>query len=153
MLLAAYVLGAIALLVTLVTLDVLHDEAVAFYVLLVIALPFLAVYWLDRTQWWAMIPAYVLLAVGVMVGLIGLGVLDDLLVPAYVLLAIALPFFVVFARDRSQWWPLIPGGILAAIGLGFLIAAASFEWIGAIVLIAVGAWFLLRGLARKEPIE
>ncbi len=149
-LLAAYVLWAIAVLVALVTLDVLHDEAVAFYVLLAIALPFLAVFVRDRAQVWALIPAYVLLAVAVMIGLIGLGVLDDLLVPAYVLLAIALPFFVIYVRDRRQWWPLIPGGVLAVVGLSFLIAEAAVEYIGALVLLVVGAWILLRAFGRRE---
>jgi uncharacterized BrkB/YihY/UPF0761 family membrane protein len=32
-------------------------------------------------------------------------------------LALALPFLAVFARDRKQWWALIPGGILTALGL------------------------------------
>jgi hypothetical protein len=151
MLLATYVLWAIAVLVALVTLDVLKDEAVAFYVLLVIALPFFAVYLRDRALWWTLIPAYVLLAIAVMVGLIGLGVLDDLLVPAYVLLAIALPFFVVYVRNRTYWWALIPGGILAVIGLAFLIAEAAFAYIGALVLILVGVGLLVRAFARREP--
>jgi hypothetical protein len=151
MLLATYVLWAIALLVALVTSEILQDEAVAFYVLLVIALPFFAVYMRDRALWWALIPAYVLLAIGVMVGLIGLGVLEDELVASYVLLAIALPFFVVYVRNRSYWWALIPGGILAVIGLAFLIAQAAFAYIGALVLVLVGVGLLVRVFTRREP--
>jgi hypothetical protein len=151
MLLTAYVLWAVALLIALIIPNVLQDETIAFYVLLAIALPFLAVYYRDRAQWWALIPAYVLLVVSVMLGLMGLGVLDDLLVPAYVLIAIALPFFVVYARDRKQWWALIPGGIMAVIGLSFLIAGAAFEYIGALVLLVVGGWILVRVFTRKEP--
>ncbi|HSR33543.1 MAG TPA: hypothetical protein VLY63_23495 [Anaerolineae bacterium] len=150
MLLTAYVLWAIALLIALTALNILRDEAVAFYVLLVIALPFLAVYYRDRAMWWALIPAYVLASVAVMIGLIGLGVLDDLLVPAYVLFAIALPFFVVYARDRKLWWALIPGGVLAVIGLAFLIAEAAIVYIGALVLILVGAGILVRVFTRRE---
>lgn len=149
-LLAAYVLWAIALLIALVTLDILHDEAVAFFVLLVIALPFLFVYIQDRAQWWALIPAYVLVAVAVMIGLTGLGILSEELVAAYVLLAIALPFFVVYARNRAQWWALIPGGILAIVGLVFLLSEASFVYIGGLALIVVGVWMLVRGLFRRE---
>jgi hypothetical protein len=151
MLLAAYVLWAIALLVALVTSEILQDEAVAFYVLLVIALPFFAVYLRDRAMWWALIPAYVLLAIAVMVGLIGLGVLEDELVASYVLLAIALPFFVVYVRNRRYWWALIPGGILAVIGLIFLIAQAAFAYIGALILVFVGGALLVRAFARREP--
>jgi putative Mn2+ efflux pump MntP len=86
-----------------------------------------------------------------MVVLLGQGVLSDLLVPAYVLFAIAIPFFVVYARDPTQWWPLIPGGILAVIGLSFLVAEAAVQYIGPAVLVLVGVWILVRAFARKEP--
>lgn len=150
MLLTAYVLWAIALLIALVTLNILRDDAVAVYVLLVIALPFLAVFYYNRALWWALIPAYVLLVVAVMLALTGLGVLDDLLVPAYILFAIAIPFFVVWARYRRLWWALIPGGILAIVGLSFLIAEAAIEYIGALVLLAAGVWILVRAFTRRE---
>ena len=119
--------------------------------LLAIALPFLAVFYRDRAQWWALIPAYVLLAVGVMVGLLGLGLLSDLMVPAYVLFAVAVPFFVVYGLDRRNWWALIPGGIMALIGLFFLIAEAASAYIGALLLILAGAWILFRVFTRREP--
>jgi predicted membrane protein len=151
MLITTYALWAIAVLVALVTLNILRDEAVAFYVLLAIAMPFLAVYYRDRRQWWALIPAYVLIVVAVMVLLTEMGLLSDLLVPAYVLLAIAIPFFVVYARDRKLWWALIPGGILAVIGLSFLVAGAAIEYIGALVLILVGVGVLARAFTRKKP--
>jgi hypothetical protein len=149
MLLTAYVLWAIALLVVLIDLNILRDEGIAFYVLLVIALPFLGVFYRDRSLWWALIPAYVLLVVAVMIGLIGLGVLDDLLVPAYIMFAIAIPFFVVYARDRKLWWALIPGGVLAVVGFSFLVAEAAFEYIGALVLILIGLGMLVRAFTRK----
>jgi hypothetical protein len=151
-LLAAYILWAIGLLIALVTLDILRDEAVAFFVLIVIALPFLGVYIRNRSQWWALIPAYVLVMVAIMVGLIGLGILEDALVASYVLFAIAIPFFVVYVRDRSQWWALIPGGILAVVGFALLIAEGGFLYIGGIALILIGAWILYRGLRAKEPL-
>jgi hypothetical protein len=151
LLIPAYVLWAIAGLVGLIELNILRDESVATYVLAAIALPFLVVFLRNRDQWWALIPAYVLLAVGVMVGLIGLGVLDDLLVPAYVMFAIAIPFFAVYARNTKQWWALIPGGIMAVIGLSFLIAEAAAQYVGPAVLILVGAWVLVRQFMRREP--
>jgi hypothetical protein len=153
MLLATYVLWAIALLVALVTWDVLQDEGVTFFVLPAIALPFLVVYYRDRAQWWALIPAYVLLAVALMIGLTEWGLLDDELVASYVLFVIAIPFFVVYVRNRSQWWWLIPGGILAIIGLAFLIAEGAIEYIGALVLVAVGAYMLLRVFTHRRPQE
>jgi hypothetical protein len=151
LLIPAYVLWAVAGLIALVTLNVLRDESVATYVLAAIALPFLVAFLRDRSQWGLLIPAYVLLAVGVMIPLIEAGVLSDLLIPAYVLFAIAIPFFVVYAQDPKQWWPLIPGGILAVVGISFLVAEAVVQYIGPAVLVLVGVWILVRVFTRKEP--
>ena len=150
LLIPAYVLWAVAGLIGLITLNILRDQFVATYVLTAIALPFLVAFLRDREQWGLLIPAYVLLAVGVMVGLIGAGFLNDLLIPTYVMFAIAIPFLVVYARNPKQWWPLIPGGIMAVIGLSFLIAEAAVEYIAPAVLILAGVWILVRQLTRKE---
>jgi hypothetical protein len=151
MLLVAYVLGAIAVLIAVEALDFLPDVAISVYVLLAIACPFLAVYLRNRSQWWWLIPAYTLAAVGGVVILAEAVGVNDNLITAYVMFAIAAPFFVVYARNRSQWWALIPGGVMAAIGLGFLIAANAFAVLGALALIGLGLWSLLRGFRRKEP--
>jgi hypothetical protein len=151
LLIPAYVLWAVAGLIALITLNVLRDEFIATYVLAAIALPFLVAFLRDRKQWWALIPAYVLLAVGVMIPLIEAGVLSDLLIPAYVLFAIAIPFFVVYARGPKHWWLLIPGGILAVVGLSFLIAEAAVQYVGPAVLVLVGVWILVRQFTRREP--
>jgi hypothetical protein len=151
MLLAAYILWAIAILIAVEALDFLPDVAISVYVLLAIACPFLAVYLRNRSQWWWLIPAYVLAAVGGVVILAEAAGVSENLITAYVMLAIAIPFFVVYARNRSQWWFLIPGGIMAAIGLGFLIAENLLAIVGALALIALGLWSLVRGFARREP--
>jgi hypothetical protein len=151
LLIPAYVLWVVALMVALITLNVVRDEFIATYVLAAIALPFLVVFVRDRESWWALIPAYVLLTVGIMVGLIEGGVLSDLLIPAYVMFAIAVPFIVVYARDPKEWWPLIPGGIMAVIGLAFLVAEAQVQYIGPAVLVLVGVWILVRQFTRREP--
>jgi hypothetical protein len=150
MLVPSYVLLTIALMVALITLDILQDSYVATYVLAVIALPFLYVYLSDRTHWWAVIPAYILLAIGVMVGLIESGILEDNLVASYVLFSVAIPFFVIYARDRKQWWALIPGGITGLIGLALLVAEAAAELIVPAALIIVGGWILIRQFTRRE---
>jgi hypothetical protein len=129
----------------------LSDEFIATYVLAAIALPFLVVFLRDRAQWWALIPAYVLVAVGLMVGLIEVGILNDLIIPAYVMFAIAIPFIVVYARDPRQWWALIPGGIMAIVGLAFLVAEAAAQYVAPVVLVLAGAWVLVRQFTRREP--
>jgi hypothetical protein len=150
-LLAAYVLWTIAVLIAVEALDFLPDVAISVYVLLVIACPFLAVYLRNRSQWWWLIPAYVLAAVGGVVVLAEAAGVGENLITAYVMFAIAAPFFVVYVRNRSQWWFLIPGGIMAAIGIGFLLAENAFAILGALALIALGLWSLVRGFARREP--
>jgi uncharacterized membrane protein HdeD (DUF308 family) len=151
MLLATYVLWAVAGLVALVAPEILQDEAVALYVLLAIALPFLVVYLRNRALWWALIPAYTLAAVAGVVALGESGRFSDNLITAYVLFAIAIPFLFVYARNRSQWWFLIPGGILAIIGLAFLFSEGASAIVGAAVMIGIGVWFLARVFFRKEP--
>ncbi len=162
-LLAAYLLWAIAGLIALVPPGFLRDEAVACYVLLAIALPFLATFVRDRARWWALIPAYPLLVVSGAIGLAKSGLVGDDLVSAFVVLAIAIPFFVIYARDRRQWWALIPGIVLAASGLSIgswlpwhavrsaLIAGDAVEVAVALVLLVVGAWILVRATAGRDP--
>lgn len=147
-LLAAYILLAVALLIGLVATDILQDEAVAFFVLIAIALPFLGVYYRNRAMWWALIPAYTMLAVVGVIALDEMAGAGDNLITAYVMFAIAIPFFFVYVRNRAYWWALIPGGIMAAIGVGFLLTEAA-AIVGAVLVIAVGAWLLLRQFLRR----
>lgn len=154
LLIPAYVLLVIGVMVPLIELGVLEDAVISTYVLLAIALPFLIGFLYNRKNWGLLIPAYVLLVIGVMVPLIELGVLEDTLIAAYIMLAIALPFFVVYLANRKNWWALIPGGILAVIGLGFLIAEASVELLLAVALIVAGILVVVRQFTRKdEPDE
>jgi len=149
-LIPTYVLLAVGALVGLIEVNILRDPFVAPFVLAVIALPFLVTFLRDRSRRWALIPAYVLLAIGLMLLLTEGGLMSDDLVPPFVLFAIAVPFFVVYARYPRRWWPLIPGGILAIIAVSFLIAEAAVEYVGAIALVVAGLWIVVRQLARQS---
>jgi hypothetical protein len=144
----AYVMLAIAVLIALVTADVMHDEVVAVFVLVVIAIPFLALYLRDTKQWWWLVPGYVLLAVALMLLLEEAGILGDALTASYVLFAIAIPFFVVYIRDRKQWWFLIPAIVLTIIGLGLLGAADVGAYIVPILLLIAGVVLIVRLVMR-----
>ena len=149
-LIPAYVLLVIGVMVPLIELGVLEDAFIATYVMIVIALPFLAAFLYNRKNWGFLIPAYVLLVIGLMVPLIELGVLRDTLIATYVMLSISIPFFVVYLLNTKNWWALIPGGILAVIGLGFLIAEASVELIFAGALIVAGIIIVVRQFTKKD---
>jgi hypothetical protein len=149
-LIPAYVLLAIGSMIVLTEWNILPGGFVATYILVAIALPFVIVYLRHRENSWALIPAYVLCAVGVMIALIDVGALGAFMVPAYVMFAIAIPFFVVYIRNPREWWPLIPGGILAVIGSGFVLSAGAARYFGAVALIAVGVFILLRQFSRRE---
>jgi len=152
-LIPAYVLLAIATMIALTEWAVLPDAFVAPYVLMAIALPFIVVFLRDRGNWWALIPAYVLCAVGLMVAWIDAGVLGGFMIPAYVMFAIAVPFFVVYIGNPREWWPLIPGGIMAVIGSAFVLSAGAARYLGAVALIVAGLLILLRQFTRAEAVE
>ncbi len=153
LLIISYAMLAVAGLLTFLTLGVLVDSYVATYVLLAIAFPFLVAFLLNRTNWGLLIPFYVLLVIGIMVPLLELGVLNDTLIATYVLLAIAIPFFIVYIRNTKNWWALIPGGILAAIGIAFLIAETAVEYIFPAALIVGGILIVVRQFTKKEEID
>ena len=144
-------LWVIAIFLTLLELDILPDAFVASFVLTAVALPFILVFLQDRSRWGFLIPAYVLLAIGLMVPLLESGVLADVLVPTYVMFTIAIPFFAVYLWNRQHWWALIPAGVLLIVGFAFLLAEAAVELIVPAVLILVGIGILLRQFFRGEP--
>ena len=143
-----YILAALALMIPLIEIGVLGDAWVATFVLSAVALPFLVVFFRDRTNWWALIPSYVLLAIGLMVGLIDARVLVDLVIPAYVMLSIAVPFFLVYFVNREQRWALIPGFIMGVMGLAFLVSTELFQYAFPAALILVGGWVLVRAIRQ-----
>jgi predicted membrane protein len=100
----------------------------------------------NRTNWGLLIPAYVMFSIAGLIALATLlpvGRFEGALIPAYVMFAIAAPFLYVYSRNtRSNWWALIPGGIMGTIGLGFLLAAM---WQAVpVVLIVAGIYLLVR---------
>ena len=150
-LIPAYVLLAIGAMLLLTEWNILPDAFIATFVLTAIALPFLVVFLRHRANWWALIPAYVLLVVGIMVPLLDYNVLTELWIPAYIMFAIAIPFFVVYMWDPKEWWPLIPGGILAFIGSAFLLSTGAARYLTAVVLIVVGIIILTRQFRHIAP--
>lgn len=149
MLAMAYLFLALGGMAALIMLGILRDEGVAVYVLSSVALPFLALFVLDRRKRWALIPAYVLLAVALMTALLGTGLLEERLVPSFVMFATAIPFFAVYGRDRRKWWALVPAGVMTGVAVVLLAAAAALQWVLPALLILAGVWILARTARRR----
>lgn len=151
MLIVSYIFLVIALMLALLELEILGDAWVATFVLGSIAIPFLYVYLsTGRTQWWFLIPAYSLIAIGIMVPLLDAEILTDEIVPAYVFLTIALPFFVAYIRNRKLWWALIPGAIMGIMGLGFLMSSIEADYILPVALIILGLGVFIGPILRGK---
>jgi hypothetical protein len=71
-------------------------------VLAVSGLVVFVVYLTDRATWSLLLTAYVLLAVSGLIAFADLEILPDPFIAIYVLTAIALPFLVVFLRNRGN---------------------------------------------------
>ncbi len=79
---------------------------------------FLAVYMVNRANWWALIPGFTLLGLAV---LVVLGLTSDRLAEVWggpvFLGAIGLSFWAVYAARRENWWAIIPGGTLVTLAV------------------------------------
>jgi hypothetical protein len=79
---------------------------------------FFSIFFQNRENWWALIPAFTILSISLVVIL-------DWLAPAFsdrwsstlVLGGIALSFLVIYALERDLWWTLIPGGVMLTLAL------------------------------------
>lgn len=128
------------------------DEKIASLILGSVAIPFLVAFFLDRAKnWWALIPAWIMLVVIGIVEIASNAAGDW--IATLILFAIALPFLVVYLIDRSRRWALIPFYVLAVVGIIPLLATkAAGEWVATLVLFAIGLPFLfvfLRDRTKK----
>lgn len=117
------------------------------------ALPFFYIFFRLGTQegWWAIIPGGVIAAWGVGTVLGGLG-LPSVVVPLAGFVGSALPFLFIFVMDRTKnWWALIPGGILAFMGvvttLGTLVGE---EWTATFVLWGIALLFAVIFVTNRQ---
>jgi hypothetical protein len=79
---------------------------------------FLSFYFENRHNWWSLIPGISLVGVT-------LGVLFNSLIPGWTeslsglifLGSIGVSFFCVYLISKSNWWAIIPGGVLLTLGI------------------------------------
>ncbi len=112
-----------------------------------IGLSFIVVFLLDRSRWWAIIPAGSVLSIALMLLLPDLGGWT----PSILFFGMAVTFGVVALMGKGKLdWAWIPA--VALLGLGAFIPAVegSMPWIiWPVVLIVVGAYLIGRTLLKK----
>jgi hypothetical protein len=118
-------------------------------------LAFLSVYLQNRTNWWAIIPGVVLLTLGVMISMSELAPrFSETWEGAFFLGAISLAFWLVYLANRSNWWAIIPAGVLLTLavvaGLDELAGGKEFE---GLFFIGIGLTFALLGLLPQPGVN
>jgi hypothetical protein len=118
---------------------------------------FLAAYFRDRTQWWLWTPATTLLTLAAVVYLGSENMLSMAWLLAILALGVGLGFLIAYVLDQTNWWALIPWGILWTIGIltGVSPKISSGELPGfffiALGIVAVFLYFVRRGNKEGWP--
>jgi len=85
-------------------------------------LAFLAVYLLDRNNWWSLIPGLVLIALGTLIFLAQASQnAADQWGGAIFLGSIGLSFWLIYLTKTSNWWAIIPAGVLSSLAVVTLV--------------------------------
>jgi hypothetical protein len=87
-----------------------------------------------------------------MSGLLGILGFPDWLLALVGFAGSALPFLYIFATDRANnWWALIPGGILALMGVAVTLGElVGGDWVAAFVLWGIALAFVLVFFADRR---
>jgi hypothetical protein len=112
------VFGGILLLLD--TFGVFKGGALFWTVISTIAgLLFLSLYATNHDNWWALIPGIILFAIAAIIGLDSYlpGFNEKDLSGTIILGGIALSFLLVYLVERSNWWAIIPAGVIATIAI------------------------------------
>ncbi len=101
----------------------------------------------SRGNWWAAIPGCVLLSVGITAALpwVAPG-LDARLGGPVVLAGISLGFWLVFLRIPSNWWAIIPAGVMLTLASMTLLNSANGLETAGVFFIGLGLTFALVAL-------
>ena len=77
---------------------------------------FLLVFITNTDEWWALIPGFVLIGIGIN-AFMGqwLGASDGRVSGAIFLGFVGLPFFFIYLSHHDHWWAIIPGGVLLTL--------------------------------------
>jgi hypothetical protein len=117
-------------------------------------LGFLIYYVYHRTEWWLVMPGVTLIGVSGMIYLSTWGSVPGETLTSILPLALAVGFASVYLINRSNWWAIIPAGILLVIGAVVLLRTQlSGETLTALLFTGIGLVFIvvyLLGPVKRE---
>ncbi|MFH2038225.1 MAG: hypothetical protein ABIJ65_02195 [Chloroflexota bacterium] len=120
--------------------DTVAGEWIGALVMYGIGLPFLLVYFVNRTRRWALIPGLILVGIGT---LSLVSVFNDW-VNIIVCSIIAGTFFYVYFTQPEKWWALIPAGMMASIALESIL---TLPFLGAFASTSIPTGIMFLGWA------
>ncbi len=112
-------------------------------------LVFVLVFILNTNEWWALIPGFVLMAIGLIIfmGERDIAILEPW-TGAIFLGFLGVAFFLIYISHRNQWWAIIPGGVLLTLA-GVTLLTEREMLSGVVFFLGLGATFGLVYLLPK----
>lgn len=109
-------------------------------------LGFFGSYLSARANWWRLIPAWTLLALGLMVYLSTFAQLDQRVTAGVLFVGQAIAFAHVYLLNRAErWWAVIPGGFMLVLGGTIALSSRTEDpgTLGTALFVGMGAVFFL----------
>ena len=108
------------------------------------------VFLIDRANWWALIPGFILISLGALITLNQLAPqVGETWGGSLVLVAIGLAFWVIYLTNREHWWAVIPGGVMVTVALvAALDSVLEGVELGGVFMLGLGLTFGLLSLLR-----
>jgi hypothetical protein len=105
---------------------------------------FLYFFWVNRQQWWALIPGFTTLGLAALILISEYGPMGwDEWAAALFLACIALSFIMIYLLNREHWWAIIPGGVLLSVAalVGLASVTSGDELIVAVFFLGIALTF------------
>jgi hypothetical protein len=150
---AGFLLIVVGVVLTLAELNIIEMRPglFGFGALLVGAAIFLSLWLSNPGEWWPLIPGLIMLSWAVS-ALLGSLRVADWVVSLVGFEGSALPFAYIYVRSRRQsWWALIPGGVLALMGVSTALGRlAGEQWMDVFVLLGIALAFVAVFFANRR---
>lgn len=124
---------------------------IASVIFLAFALAFLGLYFSRGRPWGLLVPTFVFLGLFLLTLIDSQGWLPGQVSAGILLVCIGFPFLIAYFENTSNWWGLIPGGILFFVGAAVALSAIlHYSFVPAVILWGIGISFLLVFLANPR---